>query len=525
MTIERRLLVLRLAWISLAACGAPPDATPSTESSSAARAVVSTTIHIDTNRIGSAIPPTYVGMSITRKNISGQGGDALFDPARNPAYAELLNLVKQVRIRHLRTVSGDAKTEEGDPTAEEDDNFFRFAKAAGLGERSIIYSLHLFNEEDHLPGTSNTISAKHIWGSPYRSMIESFALDNEPDWKGRYHLDPNIRGYFPSRGSIGYRDAWTRRYDEVQAALGRPVPPAAFSGPDTGSNYPVSTDAASNTSIDGTPFTLRFAIDHRHHIDLATQHYYGGSNQGTLTAREMAEAMLDPMRLDDWQKLLDHALAGARTWPGGLRFRLTESNAFSGGLDPGSQCFATALWSLEYFHWWAAHGSVGVDPFTRVVQYNAPIFLDTRSGAFMAEPYAYGMLAFALGSEGTTVRPEAVSFSSKIDRVTAYAVVNSAHLYVTIVNKTFNSVGAKDASIVIHADGFVAKQARALELASAPGQSGDASVTSATLGGAKIPNAGDWSGTWTSVPVRGDGSIGPVSVPSTSAFVIDVTRQ
>ena len=107
------------------------------------------------------------------------------------------------------------------------------------------------------------------------------AMDNEPDWLGHYrgppYLDPLITGYDTPAGE-GYKGEWTRRYDDIQSALHNHDPPAPFSGPDTGSNYPVSKGKGADTSVHGVPFTLRFAEDQSTRISLATQHYYGGSN-------------------------------------------------------------------------------------------------------------------------------------------------------------------------------------------------------------------------------------------------------
>ena len=61
-----------------------------------------------------------------------------------------------------------ASFDKPDPTPAADDAFFQFARDAGLGRGSIIYSLHLFNEDPRHnppPGTSNTVAAAHIWNT------------------------------------------------------------------------------------------------------------------------------------------------------------------------------------------------------------------------------------------------------------------------------------------------------------------------------------------------------------------------
>ena len=45
----------------------------------------------------------------------------------------------------------------------------------------------------------------------------------------------------------------------------------------------------------------------------------------------------------------------------GLRYRLTESNDYLTGVPGASNAFASALWALDYLHWWAAHAAAGVN--------------------------------------------------------------------------------------------------------------------------------------------------------------------
>jgi hypothetical protein len=591
-------------------------------SGDAALPTTSTTLAIDATKLGFAIPASYVGISFSRSNISGSNGyELLFDPAHDPSYAHLVNLFQQIGIHHLRTVSGTASASDPDPTAAQDDAFFHFAREAGLPDRSVIYSLHLFNEDTSStpPSSSDTAAAAHIWASPYdRPLVESFALGNESDWHYNYHgQDPIITGYATPAGH-GYKDEWTTLYNAIESA----APSAAFSGPDTGSNYPIETDATSNTSIGGVPFTLRFAIDQRPRIALATQHYYGGSTtnapvwaagsyavndvvqdpkSANLTYRcivadpqshthpaaaptywaaypplwsigasyhvgdevqdpiapgtvyrckqdvalstadpasataswevdgsfpllgpsQMASFMLSPDRHADFTTLYDNALAGSPTWPSGLAFRFTEANAYSGGRDPASHIFATALWALDFFHWWAQHGCDGVDPFTRVAQYNAPIFQDA-SGDFVAEPYAYGMLAFGQGGRGTTIDPSGVAFSTPRDWLAAYAVVGASDLYVTLIDTSFGTAAQDAAVMLARPTGFTPIRAQYMMMSSGAASS-DATTPSALLGGATIPTVGAWTARWTPIDVNADGTIGPLPVRASTAIVVDVT--
>jgi hypothetical protein len=193
---------------------------------------------------------------------------------------------------------------------------------------------------------------------------------------------------------------------------------------DTGSDYPIQTDSASGTSINGVPFTLRCAIDQASRLKTATQHYYWGK-PGTHSPEQMAEIVLSADRLAEWNTLYAHSLAGASGWPLVLPFRLTESSPFTNDKNPGNQIFATGLWGLDYFHWWARHGCAGIDPFARVVQFHSPIFqLSNRD--FAAEPYAYGMKAFSLGSQGVTISAAGFQISNP-DHINMTGCAVSSH--------------------------------------------------------------------------------------------------
>ena len=45
----------------------------------------------------------------------------------------------------------------------------------------------------------------------------------------------------------------------------------------------------------------------------------------------------------------------------GMKFALTESNDYLIGVPGASNSFASALWALDYMHWWVEHGASGVN--------------------------------------------------------------------------------------------------------------------------------------------------------------------
>ena len=268
------------------------------------------------------------------------------------------------------------------------------------------------------------------------------------------------------------------------------------------------------------PFTLRFATDTASNLSMANQHFYGETGISNFTVLQLAEACLSSNWLTTNYNDVNNSIVGSLNVP----YRFTECSAFDNETNSGNQCFATALWAVDFFHWWARHGCAGVNPFTRTAQYNAPIYFDGAN--YIAEAYAYGMKAFGLGSSGNVIYTSKFLVNNPGNiNVTAYGVVvNSNHLYVTVVNKTFNEVGSQVASVSIPAPtGFKVQSARYIVLSGGPtpGSTGNATMTGACLGGAEFPNDGTpWSGTWTNLAVT-NGGVALVVQPAT-AVIIDL---
>jgi hypothetical protein len=487
------------------------------------------TININAAHSGAAIPTNFVGLSVSSWSIDGDDRYARCFTAAN---LQMINLFREIGITHLRTIMNKADEKHPEPTFAQVDAFFDFARAAGVSK--VIWSLHLMNASGVAARWSNNKAiAAHIWktttarGTVEKDLLESFAFDNEPDWL-RYICcaDPVITGYHTPAGH-GYVDAWS----EWQRVIAGIAPGAEFSGPDTGSKWPAGQGAGEvKTAIDGVPFTLRFATDEAAVISLATQHFYG-QHAGSNTVLQMATACLSPgWAVTNYALLYSNALAGATSpvWPKNsdgapLPYRLTECSAFDNSRNPGNQCFATALWTLDFYHWWAAHGCAGTDPFTRTAQYNSPIYYDGAN--YIAEPSAYGMKAFNLGSAGKTISLADFVVSNPVGiDVTAYGVVNANHLYVTVINKTFDETGSATAEVKIPTPaGFAVRNAKYIVLSGGlrPGSSGDAIMRGACLGGATIPNDGSpWRGAWRNLKVSKGGV--SLAVMPTTAVVIDL---
>jgi hypothetical protein len=517
-------------------------------------------LRVDTAHRGFRVPDKYVGLALSSKYVTGAAGNLqLFSPSKNSHYAELVNLAREIGVKHIRMVSGDGPDDNVLPDLSQDADLFKFVNDVGLGEHSLVYSLPLADANGASDIAPVTDLARRVW-SDHGSIVESFALSNEPDCHN-WSNDPGITD------ASSYKRAWEARYNAIQLAIPGPAR-VPFSGPDA--------------CAAGASFMQGFAIDEHSRISLATQHFYGAATDevpawqrgagyqvgdvvsegnstyrciestansqappsqnpdvwrsapAALSGEQLAMGMLNPDWMPDMYQRMYDTLAGSSRWPRDARgeklgYRFTEANAYSDPTlaepDTANQLFGLALWSLDFFHWWAAHGTRGVDPFTNVAKYNSPIYLDPASSEFVAEPYAYGMRAFAEGSDGTTIDPSAVTFSRPVPKwLSAYPVLgDNGHLYVTLINKTFERVGSKDAHVKIQPAGFHAARGTKLVLASAPGASGVAAVRSETLGGAILPASGRWNGKWEPVHVNHDGSI-EVTVQATTAVVVDVTN-
>jgi hypothetical protein len=142
-------------------------------------------------------------------------------------------------------------------------------------------------------------------------------------------------------------------------------------------------------------------------------------------------------------------------------------------------------------------------------------------------PYSYGLKAFNMGGHGFPFTNTAAFLSNPSGiNVTAYGVLSADghHLYVTIINKTFNSIGADAANVMIPAPAnFSPTNAQYLLLSSTPdGQDGNATIVQTVfLGGSTIPSSGQWNGTWSPLTLGNQGQINMIVQPAT-AVIIDI---
>ncbi len=512
----------------------------------AAQAPVTVTVNTAVREF--AIPGDFVGLGFETKSVlpNAYGVHGYFFTAAN---RQLITLFRNIGIKEIRvgggTVDGSGATEHCStpiPTDKDIDNLFEFAKAAGI---KVIYSVRLLNvaacANPHLAEDDARI-VRYIWDR-YRPYVDSFAIGNEPDVSG-YHsrpdhvVDPAIyetRPGVPGSAYPSYFADW-RHFAQV---IHKAVPGARFSGPDTAVS---ATSSFTPTPSHGVSWTVQFARDLQGTVmfDEALQHDYVWGGPGNTTAAEAINDMLSSAWDDGTEVGEQPAFNGGQARfhpypfvyarvlqplvPMGVAYRMTEANDCLHGVADASNGYASALWALDYMHWWAAHHMAGVNfhnnpwiPTDTIVPHLNPCPA-AGCGNYRVTPKALGMRAFALGSHGD-VEPVAVTNSRKIN-LTAYAVGTAHDLFVTVINKTHTlSHDAVDAAVTIDAKGFEDGAVSAMVLTD--GEPGNATRMTATLGGAAITNAVPWAGKWRPLGRMKDDKI-ELTVRSTTAAIVRI---
>ncbi|HTR80597.1 MAG TPA: hypothetical protein VMM58_03135 [Bacteroidota bacterium] len=420
------------------------------------------TLTVRTMGMNSVIPEDFSGLSFEtlslRYNNAGVKG-YFFDSSN----AELLTLFGNLGIKHLRIggSSVDSNKYGYVPAQEDIDALFRFAKAANI---HVSYSLRLMNGDP----VKDASAAEYIWKN-YRRYIDCFAIGNEPNIYRRKDLE--ITGY------ASYLAKWR----EFAAALVDSIPDVKLAGPDNDNG--------------GATWGTNFARDEKTAgiISSIYFHYYAGGSSKIKNPQDIIDEVLSPT----WPKSnypARYAISGGVANALGYSYRLTESNSYytpAPGIWGGNNCFATALFVLDYMYWWAEHGCAGVNFHTTQWKYNGTIHPDA-AGGYGIYPMGYGIAAFSLGGHG---KADSIAVSNPNNlNTTAYAANNANGLYVTIINKEFGP-GARNANVCIVTDA-VFDSATVVYLKS---PNGVADTIGATLGGVAITNFENWKGVWSPI--------------------------
>lgn len=454
------------------------------------------TITVDARAEGFTIPDDFAGLSFeTGSELPNRNGvhGCLF----NATNQELITLFQNTGIHNLRLGGGTvdiAKTPI--PGFGEISNVFAFARAAG--NLKLIYSLRLLNgdasEDCSRPG--DACLAGYIWKN-FSSMLAGFSIGNEPDFPSYHRLDVKIRNY-PS-----YLTDW-RNFAQ---SIGMTAPGAKFFGPDTGS----WTDS---TYYEGKSWTQRFAEEQQGSSSVAgvTQHYYAGGHPGGTTANEAIENMLSAAWVaNEYPTVFSNNLAPVLE--AGFSYRLTEANDYLAGITNASNSFASALWALDFMHWWAAHGCAGVNFHNKSWLCTDTIYLDAK-GHYDVNPKAYGIKAFDLGGHGQV---EAASISNPNGiNLTAYAVGNGNASHITVINKEHGE-GGRVANVSIQVKGITNPIVEAVFLTASQGNV--RARSGITIGGAALTAQAQWRGSWVRLSAEPSRKTS-ILVPAATAVVL-----
>ena len=493
------------------------------------------TITIDSDHPGPLVPHDFAGLSFERGPLISPGNAGVAGNLFSPGNSSLITLFRNLGLGNLRI--GGGTLDQLIPAGMGSDGFtgidglFAFAATAGV---KIIYSLRLLSPGANPVGNLKSVHAQaagHIW-SHYQQSVASFAIGNEPDWHA-YHtyqghtLDPAIyeaTSGMPGSAYPSYLAQWRSLADAVTAA----APGAPLSGPDLGA-YTKATFTPDPDS--GVSWTERLARDERNSGRIAevTQHYYVGDSPRQTTAQQAISNMLSAEWVNGteigtqptattytpYPWLLENNLAPVAA--AGLRYRLTESNDYLGGVPGASDAFASALWALDHLHWWAAHGAAGVNFHNRRGLYTATIVPGPAGhGGYVINPKGYGIKAFTLGSAGQ-VKPIQIHNPGGIN-LTAYCIGGAGEDYVTIINKAHGG-GAADAAVTLIPGSPGWQSAQIMTLAGA--QPGDARGAKVTLGGATITGDAPWDGKWATLPAGQHTGVS-LTVKATTAAIVKI---
>ncbi len=495
------------------------------------------TVTVTTTSHGAAIPIDFSGLGFERGTLnSGNAGASgyLFSPVNT----QLVTLFQNLGIKNLRIGGGSVDDESPVGTGSDGyagiDSLFGFSQASGA---KVLYSVRLLNPASSpIPNlmADDAAAGGYIW-SNYRANLHSFAIGNEPDFYSYHIVDPLIYQTLPGRANAGTAfPSYLADWQNFAAAIEASAPGAPFSGPDSGSY---------NGTIDynGVPWTISFANAEKASGMIAdiTQHLYVGGSPGTITAQQAIDDMLSAGWVSSTE--LSTEPEGSPTsstytpypwlYTNGLAavaednfpYRLTESDDFLGGVNGASNAFSSALWALDYMHWWAENSSGGVNFHNKQWIYTDTIVPNpnpcvTTCGDYQTSPKGYGIKAFDLGGHGYA-EPVAISNPDNMN-LTAYAVGEGQDLYVTIINKTHSSTNdSTDAVVTIQPNGFPAASAASMVLTD--GTPGNAALLTATIGGASISNNARWSGQWTPLNPDTSGSV-TLTVQATTAAVVKI---
>ena len=462
--------------------------------SAGAQSAVSVTV--DQSTTGQMVSLDFQGFSYeTLLIFPDSSGNSLFSGTNTP----LINMFKTLGIKSLRIGGNSADNVNdnngqlpADSTCEAADkcpiidNLYAFAQAAGI---KVIFTLRLKVFNTSAAAGEAAYIMKH-----YASLTDCFEVGNEP----------NV--YISSYSTY---DSDFRAY---QSAVLSAAPGAKFCAPAT-------------TNGGGQPWAESFANEFKgdNSILLICGHYYPGARTGNGTNADI-DFLLDPTRLTTGSNNypLYYSQFPSTAVSDSEIFRIEETNSLASQGEAGvSNVYASTLWALDYMHWWATKNAQGLNFHTGATSVYDPIMPTTLSSSYTAEPVAYGIKAFGLGSSGENVSTVIGSNPNGVN-ITAYGVLDpvSGNLFVTLVNKE-HFTGAKNATVTLD-PGATYSGGQVWNLQQT---NGDVTATSGvTLGGAAIGGDGSWNGKSSPISPSSSGTF-TISVPAASAVIVELTGK
>jgi hypothetical protein len=454
-------------------------------------------VQVGADPAGQRIPADALGLSyetsILRPNAEGI---RYFRPDNR----ELLKVFRTIGVKSLR-IGGNSVDDPKVPLPSQDDvrSLFRFARKAGV---KVIYSVRL---QDGDPASAAEFA--RLIHEEFRNELESFAIGNEPSYYKDYAV---------------YKARWTA----IRDAIVRVFPEARFCGPD---ENPKPELIANLVRDFGTPEGRLVQI---------TQHSYpfgcsyknprdGMKDVKLLVPVDVIEARNQLVAAPP-RKTYEEILKGMQTAVAGtpLTFRLTETNSFwFSGLEGASDRYASALWALDYLHWWMSHGAAGINFHTGdrtggsvnlPCRYAAFV---TSAGGYEVRPLAYGMKLFAASGAGHYL-PARVE-TSQGDQIAAYAVArDDGVIAVTLINR--DTKKENEIQITVPSAKAV-KKARVLRL-QAKANDPAAESRDVTLNDAGIDADGKWNGKWVTLKKSSvTGAAVSVTLAPASAAVVEIS--
>jgi len=465
------------------------------------------TISVNTSQPDAPIPANALGLSYeTSLMLPDAHGVHYFRPDNKP----LVTLFKTIGVKSLR-IGGNSVDAPNVPIPSEADvtAFFDFAKAAGV---KVIYSVRLeepkSSDETNTTPASSTGSIANAQSAArfaklihdrYADELDCFAIGNEPSYFKDYAL---------------YGAKWKAIHDAVVAVY----PGAKFCGPDQNP----APELDSRMAHDFAGAGLVKITQHSYPFGCAYKNPQVRTNIANLIpfdAADSREEMLSPKAYDVYEKIYK-GIAGAITNTP-LAYRLTEVNSYwFSGLQGASDTYASALWAVDYLHWWTSHGADGLN-FHTGDRTGGDLSIPCRYAAFVtsangyeARPLAYGMKLFDLGGHGAQLTVT----NSAATSLVAYATLDAKTIFVTVINKAHGNAAAPSEFQIKLDRPIAGSEAHAILMETKNSEIGSSSA-GVTLGGSPIKEDGTWNGHWRPLKIAGKNLI-PLSMPPATAIVL-----